>query len=439
MYNIIDFVLKEASGYDVRVTVRGQAEGLTRFANSEIHQNVFEDVTGVDIVVIEGKKLSRIVTTLYDEEGLRAAVGEAVENLKFLPESELIPPPASEPERIEADEFNEELAKAYDTERRALLVKDCLAMLEEDYLAYGALSYSEVQLALGNSTGIKRYVRANGVSFSALIAGEDGGSGYAEVFSNQLEDLDVKQIFHRSYEKAKMNKNAEQLEPGAYTVILEPLAVGELLTYMAFTGFSAKSVQNKASFLTGRKGQQVFDKRVTIVDDCTNPHTFKLPFDFEGYPRQKVTIIENGVAKDLVYDTLSAMKDGVETTGHSVDSPQMGGMPLNLVMEPGDQSLDEIIANTENGLLVTRFHYMNVVNPRTATLTALTRDGVFKVENGKIVRAVKNMRFTESMLQAFSNIEAISKERARTKTFFGNYYVPALKIRDFHFTGKTNA
>ncbi len=215
--------------------------------------------------------------------------------------------------------------------------------------------------------------------------------------------------------------------------------MGNLLTYMSFTGFSAKSVQDKRSFLTDKKGEKVFHEDVTLVDDYTNENVSPLPFDFEGYPRQKVTLVENGVVKGFVHDGYTAFKEGVTPTGHSLDRPQRGGMPLHLIMSSGERSLDDIIADTEEALLVTRFHYMNVVNPRQGELTGLTRDGVFKVEDGEIVGAVKNMRFTDKMIDVFNSIEAISEERHRTPSFFGNYYVPAVKANNFHFTGKTDA
>ncbi|AZR72866.1 hypothetical protein BBF96_05355 [Anoxybacter fermentans] len=438
IYEIIDFVIKEAEGYNTQVLVFSNEMGLTRFAKSEIHQNVFEDKTEVIITILEGKKQSQIATTLYDKEGLRAAVKEAINNLKFLPEGEVELSLVSSPKLIEDEDFNKELDTVFNIEGRARLIKQGINLLEPGYKTYGALSYGIMNVAYGNSIGIKRFMKGNNVEFNVLVSNEKGGTGYAQLISNRPGDLDIIGAFKIAYEKAKMNRNPMRIKPGPYTVILEPLAVGDLLTYMAYIGFSGKSVQDHRSFLTGKKGEKIFDERITIVDDFTDENTLTLPFDTEGYPRQKVTIIENGIVKDLVYDQASAIKDGVKSTGHSINMFEIGGMPLNLVMLAGDQSLEEIIKSTENGLLITRFHYMNVVNPRQAILTALTRDGVFKIENGKIVGAVENMRFTESMFEAFNNVIAISRERQRTKAFIGNYYVPALKIKNFHFTGNTN-
>jgi predicted Zn-dependent protease len=230
-----------------------------------------------------------------------------------------------------------------------------------------------------------------------------------------------------------MGINPTTIEPGSYTVILEPLAVADLLGYMNYVGFSARSAQLGTGYLTGKIGQKVFGENITIKDDVNNENTMPLYFDFEGYERKVLNIIEKGIVKELAYDVKSAIKDGVETTGHSVGQAGMGGLPLNLVMEGGNETLEGLIKSTQKGILVTRFHYMNVVDPRQALLTALTRDGLFMIEEGKIKSGVKNMRFTESMLMAFNKVVGITSERKKTS----GYYVPAVKIEDFHFTGKT--
>lgn len=397
----------------------------------------YEDNTEITIIITTENKRSEIKTNILTPEGLREATQQAIAKLAFLPEGEVQPPLVDAPAEIAQDEFNPQLDTAYDVESRAKLVKECLDTLSENYLAYGALTITTSQISVGNSQGIRRFSRNNNASFSTIVAGENG-SGYGETQSSRVEDFDFPGAFARAYEKARLNQNPGTLKPGAYTVILEQPAVGGLMTFLSYLGFSGKSVQNQISFLTGKQGVAVFDPRITIIDDYTNENTMRLPFDFEGTPRQQVTIIQQGVAKDLTYDMASAQKAGCPSTGHSVNMPAYGGMPLNLVMTNGKESLSDIIAGTQQWLLITRFHYMNPVNPRTAQLTALTRDGVFTVEKGKITGSVKNMRFTESMLQAFNKIEAVSSDRQRTSFFFGNYYVPALKINDFHFTGNAN-
>ncbi|MFO8060110.1 MAG: TldD/PmbA family protein [Bacillota bacterium] len=437
-YQLIDFVLSETGEHPARVMIMSQAGELTRYANSEIHQNVAEDVTSVTITVTGEGKRSRLSTTVCDEEGLRAAAADAVENLQYIPPGEEQPPPVTEPAEIVADHFDANLAADFQVEERARILRENLDVLGDDYLAYGKFSHKETRLAFGNSEGVRRFARNNQVDFSALVSGP-GGTGYASTVSSRTDDLDVPGTFARASEKARMNQDRQAVQPGRYTVILEPLAVSNILALMSLIGFSARMVQNRASFLTGKMGEKVFDDRITVVDDHTDENTVSLPFDFEGYPRQKVTLVERGVVRGLVYDAASAQRDGVESTGHSADMPGRGGIPLHLVMAGGSGDLEQMIAGTEDGLLITRFHYMNMVNPREALMTGLTRDGVFRITGGRIVGVVKNMRFTDSMLRAFSNVTGVTAERERTPFFFGNYCVPAVRIEGFHFTGTTDA
>lgn len=434
----IDCVLEAARGYETSVVVRGGTEALTRIANSEIHQNVCASELDVTIVVTGQGKKSAVTTGLQGEAELRRAAGEAIRNLEFMPEGEEQPPLMESPSGMEAVELNGELEEEYSAENRARLVSRNLAALDEGYSAFGALTYKVNLLALGNSRGIRRLALNNSVDFTALVASERGGSGYAEARSGRAGDLDIAGAFGRACEKARLNRDATELVPGSYTVILEPPAVGDILGFLAYMGLSGKSVQDQASFLTGKLGQRVFDESITIVDDWTDPGMIPLPFDLEGAPRRKVSIIEKGIARGVVHDLTSARKEGVESTGHALSASRPGSMPLHLVMAGGSQSLEEIIAGTDDGLLVTRFNYMNPVNPRSAQLTALTRDGLFRIRGGKIAGAVRNMRFTESMLHALNNVRAVSRERQRIGFFgMGTCCVPALKIVDFHFTGKS--
>lgn len=431
-YEVIEKILSYCNYYTM-VTIDSEEHGLTRFANSEIHQNVFNADNSVTIKVYSGRKESKVTTNLLTEEGLRQAVTDAEENLKFMPEGEIEMPEIISPEEILCEDYDEELEKKFDVVNRAKLIKEGIDLLDTDYTAAGALSLNKEAIAMGNTQGIRRYARLDNVDFSVVVTHRDGVSGYGEVNSDKADNLNVLDEFKTAYNKAKMGLNPIVIEPGSYTVILEPLAVADLLGYMNYVGFSARSAQMGTGYLTGKIGQKVFGENITIRDDVNDENTIPLYFDFEGYERKALNIIENGIVKELAYDIKSAIKDGVKTTGHSAGYAGMGGVPLNLVMEGGDETLEGLIKSTSKGILVTRFHYMNVVDPRQAVLTALTRDGLFMIEDGKIKSGVKNMRFTESMLNAFSKVVGISSERRKAS----GYYVPALKIEDFHFTGKT--
>jgi PmbA protein len=437
-YEIIDKVLSKCKYYTM-VSIICKEEGLTRFANSEIHQNVYNAEDSVTITVMHDKKISEVTTNLLSEEGLTEAVRDAEENLKFLPQGEVELPQLTLPIEIASEDYDTELADKFNILNRAKLIKEGIDLLEEGYIAAGALSLTAEAMCMGNNKDIRRYARIDTVSFNAVVMHKDGASGYAEYNTNKAKELDVVEQFKIAYDKCKMGVSPRSIEPGSFDVILEPLAVGDLLMYMSFIGFSAKDVRTGTSFLTGKLGEKVFGENITIRDDVKNENTMPLYFDFEGYPRTSLNLIEKGVAKELTYDGKSAIADNVNPTGHSFGYSGQGGIPINIVMEGGSDTLEELIKSTKKGLLVSRFHYMNIVDPRQAILTALTRDGLFLIEDGEIKGAVKNMRFTESMLHAFNKVTGISAERTKVPGAFGFNYVPTLKIEDFHFTGKTEA
>ena len=196
------------------------------------------------------------------------------------------------------------------------------------------------------------------------------------------------------------------------------------------------------SFMADRIGEKVMGDLVTIHDDGTDPTGVPIPFDFEGVPKRKVTIIENGVARGPVYDSVTAAKDGVESTGHGGLAVFRGGPSCsNLFIAEGDSEFDDLLAAVKRGLLVTRFHYINgLLDTKKALFTGMTRDGTFLIENGKITKAVKNLRFNDSMLRAYSNVEAVTKKRGvagRNWGGIGSITAPSVLIRDFKFTGTT--
>jgi predicted Zn-dependent protease len=237
---------------------------------------------------------------------------------------------------------------------------------------------------MGNNKNVRRYTRIDSISFNTVVMHKDGASGYAEYITNKAEELDVVEMFAAAQNKCKMGLNPASIEPGSYDVILEPLAVGNLLMYMSFIGFCAKDVRTGTSFLTGKLGEKVFGENITIRDDVNNENTMPLYFDFEGYARTSLNLMENGVAKELSYDVKSAIADNVKPTGHYFGYAGDGGIAINLVMEGGRDTLKELIKSTKKGLLVSRFHYMNIIDPRQGILTALTKMD-YLIENGKSV------------------------------------------------------
>lgn len=431
-------ILGWAGSYDMQVLIRGVENGLTRFADSEIHQNIYQEDLEVTIELRKGKKRTEVTTNELSEEDLKSAIREAQTELKQSPEREKELPLIDFPEEISSSEFDEELIDKLSVFGRAELIKNGVEEIPEDFSGAGSLALERGYLALGNTEGIRRYARQDSGKFNTVISSKEGeGSGYAELESESLEDFEVEKAFSRAVEKAEDSINPQSLSPGGYTVILEPLAVAEILGYLSYIGFSGRSVQQGRSFLTGKLGEKVWGDNISIYDDCQHEKTITLPFDMEGAERQYLTIIENGVARELAYDLESAMEEGVETTGHALGSSRAGGIPLHLVMAGGDSEAEEMISSTEKGLLITRFHYTNVVNPRQALLTGLTRDGTFLIEGGEISCPVKDLRFTQNMMEALNSVISLSSERFKVPGLVGNNYVPYMKISDFQFTGVT--
>jgi predicted Zn-dependent protease len=241
--------------------------------------------------------------------------------------------------------------------------------------------------------------------------------------------------------KALRSRNPTDIEPGAYTVILEEEAVADMVFYLSYMGLGALSVQEGRSFMSGRFGEKITGDNITIWDDGHDSRGLMFPFDYEGVPKQRVTLIENGVAKGVVYDSFTAGREGNKTsTGHGLPAPNtFGPIPANLFLAPGQATKEEMLASTERGIWVTRFHYTNPVHPVQTVLTGMTRDGTFLIENGQITRPLKNLRFTQSILEAFSQVEMLGSELKLLRGDWDGFATcaPVVKIRGFQFTGTT--
>jgi predicted Zn-dependent protease len=297
-----------------------------------------------------------------------------------------------------------------------------------------------MELAVANTEGQFCWAPSTQASITTVVTGGDGGSGFAEAFAADVAELDPEAVGRRAAEKARDSQGPRDTEPGRYTVVLEPSAVSTPIGFLAWIGFGGRSLLEGRSCFSGKQGRRVVAPSVTIFDDALSPLTLGVPFDFEGVPRRRVDLIKDGVFVDAVYDLRTAKQAGKETTGHALPPPNPEGpFPLNLLMEPGDTTLEEMIASTERGLLVTRFHYSNVVHPVESTITGMTRDGTFMIERGEIASPVKNLRFTQSIVEALSNVEAIGRDtELASEFFFSSSRVPALKVDGWHFTGRSD-
>ncbi len=437
---IADTVLSAASADQIEVLVVGQDLALTRFAANTIHQNVSETDVSVRVRAIVGKKTGVASTNDVSDESLKQLAHRAETIASFQHEN---PEGASLPQPLpvrEVDAFSQETASC-PPQVRAQGVNEILQLSRQNQMqASGAFSTGTEETLVANSLGVSAYHCGTMATVMTVIMGDDS-SGYAAEVSRDVSRLDTKQIAQIAVDKAVQSKHPMPMDPGTYTVILEPDAVATMMFYLAYLGMGALSVQENRSFMSGRIGQPVTGENITIWDDGFDPRGIMFPFDYEGVPKQKVVLIEEGIARGVVYDSASANKEpGKTSTGHGLPAPNtMGPIPTNLFMKPGDATAEDMIASTKKGIWVTRFHYVNPVHPVKAILTGMTRDGTFLIEDGKITRPLKNLRFTQSILEAFSHAEMLGRDLKMIKMGFGNFATcaPAAKINGFTFTGAT--
>lgn len=419
------------------VLIQGSDAFLTRFANSQIHQNVAETDVTLQIRYVAGKRIGVTGTNRLDDESLRRLVENAgriarlqQEQPEFtsLPEPGPIPEVAGAHAATTADASPEQRAEG----ARAVIAAADVAGVQ----AYGSFATRLERTAVANSLGIRAAEERTLAHLITVHMGPDGEAGYAESAAVDVDRIDADGLGREAATKARGSRGAVMLEPGDYPVVLEEYAVVDLMDMLGFLGFSALAVEEERSFF--EPGKTIGSELVTIVDDATDTEGTPSAFDYEGVGRQPVTLVEAGVCREVVYDAATAAKAGRRSTGHGLPAPNSWGpFPLNQFMAQGTASRDELIGELDRGLLVTRFHYTNPVHPKLAMVTGMTRDGLFLVEDGRIVGPVRNLRFTQSYLAALAGVRALGRERRLLRGFLGSVVVPAVRIEAFTFTGAT--
>src|SRR5438105_8838056 len=332
--------------------------GLSRFADSSIHQSTWREDTSLRVRVVTKGRVGVAATNEFSPEGARRIAQSAKEMAAVASPDPLFPglaPKAPVAERPNAfDEPTAGVSPDDRAERIASLVSQC----DPGFHAAGALDTTAAETALVNSEGQFCYAPYTQAMITTVVSGGEGGAGYAESWAKSYDELDVDAAGKRAAQRARDSQNPRDLDPGHYEVVLEPAAVGTLIAFLAYMGFGGRALLEGRSCFSGREGQPVGSEAVTIVDDALSDDTIGLPFDFEGTPKKRVEMIEKGVFRSAVYDRRSARQAGVESTGHALPPPNPEGpFPLNVTFEPGQASTEEMIASTGRGLLVTRFHY----------------------------------------------------------------------------------
>jgi len=410
---------------------------LTRFTHNAIHQNVAYADTTVSIRAVCDSRTGVARTNALDDGSLRAAARRAIELAKLAPKSDVETAlPEKAPYATVHDAYISATAQAT-AHRRAHMVSDVFEMAYASELwCAGFLTNSAQGVTVANSTGVLASFDTSDAGLNVKMNAADS-TGYAEAFDHDIDQVDASAAAKVAASKATHSKAPEPVKPGLWTVILEPPAFGELFSYL-IDHFSAQAYDEGSSFLCDGIDRRYMSENVNIWDDFSHPLAPRMPFDFEGAPTQRLALIENGIGRTVVTDSHWAAKLQRPNTGHALPAPNAAGpMPRSTVVLPGSKSRQELISETQRGLLVSRFWYIRPVDQRRTIVTGMTRDGTFLIEDGKIAGGVRNMRFNQSILEAMRSCE-LSNELRRTGSYFYSTVVPAVKIDRFCFSSVTD-
>ncbi len=404
--------LRAAKADEAELHVHRRRSAITRYAKNEIHQNAVADETFVQARAVVGKAVGIASANSLEPAGLQRLVADAIAAAReSAPNADwpglAEPSPALEPKAYDAETARADAASQVDAIKRITA-----AVKARGFRAAGTHQIELTEDALANTKGASAYAPSTMAYLRALVT-SDTGTGWAEDLGWSTRSLDPTGIAARAIEKAALDRDRTQLAPGDYEAVFEELAVAEVLRFMSLTGLTGQTLKDGRSFMAGRFGEQVTGPRFSLWDDALDARTLAVPFDVEGTPKQRVALVEGGVAKGVVHDRQSARWFDTRSTGHAADPRRygVGGHAGNLTMAGGDAKREQLIRAVKRGVLITRFHYTNTPDPKRATMTGTTRDGTFLIEDGRIIRALANVRYTMSALDLFSGIELMGPQR----------------------------
>lgn len=434
-------VLRHPGADGVEVVVGGSSTGVTRYAGSDIIQNIARHDVRAYVRVVVGDRAASAVTNQLDREHMTKAVAAALEAASAsVPDPDFPGLPAPEEVGIaEPCHRWDDATATTSPAARAEAVKTIFDATSAGKAA-GVYETGGHVWAVISSTGMDCFDAYTRCVMSCL-ADTGESTGWGDASSHAADEVDVAGAARGAIEKAEASKGATDATPGAYEVVLEPSAVATLLDYLSYAGLGAKQMLDGESFLAEKTGRDVAHSSVTIADDVRHPCSVGIGFDFEGLPRQRVALIERGVATGPVSDLRTARKMGRPPSGHSSGSTEFGPYAANVVMEPGDQSMEQLIGAVDEGFLVTRFHYVNVLDRRATLLTGMTRDGTFRISRGELAGAVRNFRFTQNVLEALASIRGLGRDLEAFAPEFGSFgstAAPAVRFGNFRFSSTTS-
>ena len=439
---LLDKALGYSKAQETDIYLSAQDLGLSRFAGGAIHQNMSHGNIVLNVRSVAGKRLGRATTNDLSDAGVRKAVETAHQNALLMPEDPdfMGLPEPSEPASVQS--WDEATALCSPETRAKIVGGVCLLGKEHGLNVSGACRTGVQEIAVVSSRGVRVH---HAGTFAGLIINTMSGTsaGWAKGGSWRLSDLDTEALSREAVSKAVDGRDPVAIEPGRYPVVLDTYAVDDILEALSLYGMGAQAVQEGRSWMNdfigaeGELGAQAMSPNVTVWDDGSAPHGWPVPFDAEGVPRRRVEIITGGVVNTPVHNSYTAGREGTVSTGHQAYFTG-GPVACNLFMQEGDSSLQDLIGSTQRGLYITRFFYTRLAHTKGCVMTGMTRDGTFMIENGQITHPVKDLRFTQSYVEALAGVEQVGRESKLVLNEVGfATRVPALKLSSFNFTGVT--
>lgn len=429
----------KAKGYEVEISISGSDDGSARFAQNRIIQNTSTEEMELSVrVLIDGKQARKTTDHNVSAPGLKRLIDRAIEIARFQQKDEFVVD-LPEPQPIPVIEHFDEATANMTASERGKVVADMVAEARANNMTTaGFYQTSRVVNAIGNSKGLFAFDQASEVECSVTMLAADS-SGWAKGDNVRASRIDHLALARKAIQIARDSANPVVVKPGKYTVILEPSAVLDLVTFL-WPNFTGTSFIDQDSCFVGKLGKQVLGSNITIWDNVHHPLQWGCPYDGEGMPKSTVKLVENGVLKNLVYGRRSARILNVSPTGHAAAQPsEIDEDPENFVIEGGTTSIEEMIASTDHGLLIPRVWYVRDVDEAvTKLLTGMTRDGLFLIEGGKIVSGVQNLRFNQSLIEMLKNVVAMSPSVLASGEEGLAQVVPAMKVENFEFTAGTS-
>jgi predicted Zn-dependent protease len=441
-FAILDRALQASRSDEADAVFISVDQNISRFANSNVHQNMSEVSAGLTLRVIVNGSMGVASTTAFDDEELARTAGlarEAARHSNRLQRFGGLFRDTSPAPQLKT--FDERTAATTPADK----ARDLRTMFdrgrEHGVQFAGAYLTSTSSVAMANTHDVRRYAPLT-FADSTVIALHARGSGYATRCARRVEEVDVLSLGEEATTKATLRLDTiEDIEPGAFDVILEPPALAEVFEWMTMIAFTGQAYEDGSSFLVDRLGQRIMGENVTLADDSTHESFLPFPFDIEGFVKTRVPLIERGVARGPMLDKVYADRLSLPPNGgawHLGSSDH--GSAYHLAMAPGDATREELIRSTKLGIWVTRFNYVNgLLEPKSALMTGTTRDGTFLIRDGEVAARLPNLRWTQSMIEAFSSVEALTRDRRRVATWynmFGGTLAPTVKVKGWRFTGK---